>query len=254
MEDLKNNSLKYLILLEDRARYKLVKRYDKPLSYHDVKIINDILYNEKTHYVGQFKEYLIYEDYNEFIKRFYNSYEISMKFPKILFFYEKYTKIYANYTVIPESKFMYKNIKRKQKMIDQLQNKMHYSECEDDEESDISNTVFSSRVMNSIYRKTITKTLNKSSCCENTEQSINDFLGKINVIENNIKNILKINFINNDNKKGKDKNKSNTKDNKAKTTRSANNNENKNINNDLKNKANEIQFTVSQKVLIKKNN
>ena len=50
-----NSNYKYIISLEDRARNKLIKRYNKPLSYHDVKIINDILYNEKTHYVEAFK-------------------------------------------------------------------------------------------------------------------------------------------------------------------------------------------------------
>ena len=185
----KNTFLKYLISIENRVRTKLIKRYDKPLSYHDIKMINDILYNEKTRYVEAFKEYLIYEDYNEFLKRYYKSLEIGIKLPKILIFYEKYSKIYANYTVIPESKYMYKNIKRKQKMIDQMQNNDINSEYEDDEESneDISNTVFSSRVINSIYNKTLTS-VNKSENSKNTEQSINEFLEKINKIENNEKN------------------------------------------------------------------
>ena len=189
LNKLNESPLKYFISLENRARYKLIKRYNKPLSYHDVKIINDILYNEKTHYVEEFKEYLIYEDYNEFLKRFYSSLETNVKLTKILLFYEKYSKIYANYTVIPESKYMYKNIKRKQKIIDQMQNNDindEYNEYDDSNE-DMSNTVFSPRVINSIYSKTIT-TLNKSDMNEdlskNTEQSINDFLSKINLIEN----------------------------------------------------------------------
>ena len=197
-----SNQIKYFNNLEKRARYKLIKRYDKPLSYHDVKIINDILYNEKTHYVEQFKEYLIYEDYNEFLKRYYKTSDLNIKLPKILIFYEKYSKIYANYTVIPESKYMYKNIKRKQKMIDQMQNNGNNdSEFEEDEDSneEMSNTVFSSKVMNSIYRKTLT-TLNKSEN-GNSEQSINDFVGKLNNIENKVNNnCLKNNFIKNTNK------------------------------------------------------
>ena len=183
-----NNQFQYFLSLVDRARYILIKRYDKPLSFHDVKMINDILYNEKNHYVEAFKEYLIYEDYNEFIKRFYKSSEIKIKLPKILIFYEKYSKIYANYTVIPESKYMYKNIKRKQKMIDQIQNNNINSDYEEDEESneDMSNTVFSSAVINSIYKKTLTIS-NKSMNSKNTEQSVNNFLDKINNIENNVK-------------------------------------------------------------------
>ena len=189
LNKLNESPLKYFVSLENRARYKLVKRYNKPLSYHDVKIINDILYNEKTHYVEQFKEYLIYEDYNEFLKRFYSSLETNVKLTKILLFYEKYSKIYANYTVIPESKYMYKNIKRKQKIIDQMQNNDINDEYigYDDSNEDMTNTVFSPRVINSIYSKTIT-TLNKSDMeqdlSKNTEQSINDFLSKINLIEN----------------------------------------------------------------------
>ena len=211
MKDLKTYPLKYCISLKERARYKLIKRYNKPLSFHDVKIINDILYDEKTHYVEEFKEYLIYEDYNEFLKRFYTSDEINVKLPKILYFYEKYSKIYANYTVIPESKYMYKNIKRKQKMIDQMQNNdIHNSQFDEYENSNenISNTIFSTKVMNSIYSKTIT-TLNKSEKHEdlsrNTdEQSINDFLGKITLIENKINmNYLRNKNFNKDNNKNK---------------------------------------------------
>ena len=267
MTESKNPPLKYFIALENRARYKLIKRYNKPLSYHDVKIINDILYNEKTHYVEQFKEYLIYEDYNEFLKRFYKSFDINIKLPKILNFYEKYSKIYANYTVIPESKYMYKNIKRKQKMIDQMQNnQINNSELEEDEESneDISNTVFSSRVINSIYGKTIT-TLNKSDNDGNTEQSINDFLGKINLIENKINNCLKNNYINKENKAQKElhPNKKLKKEfliNKNKTNfKYIKNVDKKNNETEIKKKIIDIQFTHSKKVLpsqneLKKNN
>ena len=260
MIDLKNLSLKYFLSLENRARFKLIKRYNKPVSYHNVKIINDILYNEKTHYVEQFKEYLIYEDYNEFLKRFYRSYEINLKLKKILVFYEKYSKIYANYTVIPESRYMYKNIKRKQKMIDQMQNNgNNNSEYEEEEESndEKSNTIFSSRVINSIYGKTITS-LNKSETDGYTEQSINDFLGKINFIENKINNFMKNLNNNKDNQILKEDifhNKKSKKDyffNKTKTTKKMKKiNDGKN--NKLKSKIIDIQFTQSKKVLPNQN-
>ena len=270
MTELNNNPLKYFINLENRARYKLIKRYNKPLSYHDVKIINDILLNEKTHYVEQFKEYLIYEDYNEFLKRFYQTDELNIKLPKILIFYEKYSKIYANYTVIPESKYMYKNIKRKQKMIDQMQNNGNNdSEYEDDEDSneEITNTVFSSKVMNSIYCKTLT-TLNKSEIGGNSEQSINDFIGKINNIENKINNAtIKNNLMKNGSKfiksqkeivlpMKKFQKEFLTSKHTPKTTRVNYNNKNENLtsrinnnNNNQKNKIIDIQFTYSKKNL-----
>ena len=276
MSDLKDPQ-KYFDNLEKRARYKLVKRYNKPLSYHDVKIINDILYNEKTHYVEEFKEYLIYEDYNEFLKRFYKKSELKIKLPKILNFYEKYSKIYANYTVIPESKYMYKNIKRKQKMIDQMQNnRNNESEEEEDEDSNesMSNTVFSSRVMNSIYCKTLS-TLNKSDRGGNSEQSINDFLNKVNNIEKKaINTCLKNNFFKNGNKYNKSQkemflpikklnkelltNKHTPKTSRLNTKKNeVNLNSRIGGNNSQKNKMIDIQFTYSRKKVnndIKKNN
>ena len=195
-----NNFMEYFIILEKRAKYHLNKRYNKPLYYYDKKIINDILYNEKSHYVEIFKEYLIYEDNNEFLKKYYKSKEMTVKYQKILFFYDKYTKIYANYTALPESKYLYKNIKRKQKMINQMQNLDKNTKDEEEEEEsneDVSNTVFSSRVINSIYNKTSSTCKNNIS--QNSERSINDFLGKINIIEN------KMNKKNNIHKEGLNK-------------------------------------------------
>ena len=258
------NTFKCFQNLEHRARFKLIKRYDKPLSYHDVKMINDILYNEKTRYVEAFKEYLIYEDYNEFLKRFYKKSELKIKLPKILTFYEKYSKIYANYTVIPESKYMYKNIKRKQKMIDQMQNNdINNSDNEEEEEEneEISNTVFSSKVMNSIYNRTLS-TLNKSEN-GNSEQSINNFLSQMDDIEVKVKQINKNTNDGEKNTKKYQKNiilpikmnkifmKSNNKQNpKSRIQINKNDkflNSNRTNNNDSKSKNLDIQFTYSKK-------
>ena len=196
------------IHLEERVRKKLIRRYDKPLWYHDVKMINDIIYNEKTHFVELFKEYLIYEDINEFLKRFYNTNEISVKLPKILLFYEKYSKIYANYTVIPESKYMYKNIKRKQKMIDQMHNNNIESDEEDEEGEgeDLPNKIFNSKALDSINSFTMSIYTNYSqSVTSKTENSINNLINKIDNYERNAQKI-KINN-NKNNRKSNNNNK-----------------------------------------------
>ena len=187
----KNVKYKFIKQLEKRAKYKLIKRYDKPLSFHDIKKINDILYNQKNHYVEMFKEYLLYEDYNEFLKKFYDKNAIKFKLPKILQFYEKYSKIYANYTVIPESKYMYKNIKRKQKVIDQINNNYYkdkkYSDNEDGDGGDssneyYSNTIFNKNILNSIY--------NKSNNSKNTLFNLTNNTNTINESLNNFINII----------------------------------------------------------------
>ena len=143
------------IKLEERIRKKIIKRYDHPLSYHDMKLIDDILYNEKTHFV------------------------------KILMFYEKYSKIYANYTVIQEQKYMYKNIKRKQKVIDQMQGKSEDdSEDETNEEKEVLDTrIFNTRVLNSINSFTMSLYYNTSNNKSKSDSSVNKLLLKLNKFE-----------------------------------------------------------------------
>lgn len=53
----------------------LEKKYLTSREYYNVKIINDIIYNECTHIVSVFKDYLIYDDISEFLKRFYQKIE-----------------------------------------------------------------------------------------------------------------------------------------------------------------------------------
>jgi hypothetical protein len=50
----------------------LEKKYLTSREYYNVKIINDIIYNENTHIVSVFKDYLIFDDVSEFLKRTYN--------------------------------------------------------------------------------------------------------------------------------------------------------------------------------------
>jgi hypothetical protein len=78
-----------------------------------VKLINDIIYNENTHIVSVFKDYLIYDDVSEFLKRFYNKLESVQRLPKMFEFYDKFSKVFPNYVVLPENKYMFKNIERK---------------------------------------------------------------------------------------------------------------------------------------------
>ena len=181
-----NNNHIYIDKLENRARNKLIKRYEKPTSYYDIKMINDILYNEKTHYVEMFKEYLIYEDYNEFLKQYYNESILYKKLEKILNFYDKYSKIFPNYTVLRESKYLYKNIKRKQKVINLMNEnvKMKYSEDDNNSESESCiNTIFNSKVINSIYTGHNSDTLNRTDSNMNDNRSLNCFINKITLFE-----------------------------------------------------------------------
>ena len=179
-----NNNLTFIEKSEKRARKKLIKRYDKPSWFYYAKMINDILYNEKTHYVEMFKEYLLYEDYNEFLRQYYGKTILIIKLQKILNFYEKYSKIFPNYTALRESKYLYKNIKKKQKVINQINENKRNENLEDDSYSSYNKTIFNSRVINSIYTGHNTMTINKNSDTILTnDKSIYNFIEQISDIE-----------------------------------------------------------------------
>ena len=75
------------------ARENLERKYLTSRDYYNVKIVNDIIYNENAHIVSVFKDYLIYDDVSEFLKRFYASHEAVTRLPKIYDFYDKYSKV-----------------------------------------------------------------------------------------------------------------------------------------------------------------
>lgn len=104
-----------------RINKNLSERYMTSKDFYNVKIINDIIYNENTHIVSVFKDYLILDDISEFLKRRYASFETKPRLTKIYEFYDKYSKVFPNYVVLPENKYMFKNIERKQRMIDEKQ-------------------------------------------------------------------------------------------------------------------------------------
>lgn len=84
-------------------------------NYKRVKAINDLVYNEPTHLVSVFKDYLIMDDINEFLKRPYTNDEQKVRLPKFCHFYEQMAPVIVpNYIgSMPEAHFMFKNLERK---------------------------------------------------------------------------------------------------------------------------------------------
>lgn len=96
------------------VRKSLDKKYLTSQDYYNSKIISDIMYNENRHIVSVFKDYLIFDDFSEYLKRFYFDVEANERLPKVFEFYEKYSKVFANYVVLEEEKkYMFKNIEKK---------------------------------------------------------------------------------------------------------------------------------------------
>lgn len=92
-------------------------------NIYNTKIVNDILFNERNHIVSVFKDYLIYDDLREYIKRFYFNYEAKARLPKIFEYYSKYSKVFPNYIIVSEKKYIYRNISRKQRVINEKHEK-----------------------------------------------------------------------------------------------------------------------------------
>lgn len=106
--------------LKSLVRESLDKKYLTSQDYYNSKIVSDIMYNENRHIVSVFKDYLIFDDFSEYLKRYYRDQEAYERLPKVFEFYEKYSKVFPNYVALPaESKYMFKNIERKQKLIDE---------------------------------------------------------------------------------------------------------------------------------------
>ena len=103
--------------LEYKIHQIFIKKYKSmPLNYN-LFIANNIIFNDKTHLVSKFKEYLVINDEGEFLKKYYKKNESSEKLPKFFEFYFLFSKLFPNYTSIYENKFLYNNIHQKQRMI-----------------------------------------------------------------------------------------------------------------------------------------
>ena len=94
------------------------------------------MYNEPRHIVSVFKEYLIFDDFSEYLKRFYTEKEAHERLPRVFEFYEHYSKVFPNYVTVPESKFMFKNIERKQKLIDQRHQQLLKNQKKDENDAE----------------------------------------------------------------------------------------------------------------------
>ena len=107
-----------LRILEHMSHIKLCAKYTSHnYSYTNI-IINNLIFNRTCNVLSKYKDYLIINANKEYIHRFYSKNELKLRLKKISFFYEKYSKIFPNYIILYENKYLYKNIRKKQKMID----------------------------------------------------------------------------------------------------------------------------------------
>ena len=184
------NSFKKSNLSTEALITKIFKKFNRkyntmPKRYNST-IIDNIIFNEKSHIVSIFKDLLINYDYNDFLKRFYTKKESAVRLPKYFEYYNLYSKIFPNYTSIPEGKYFYINIQKKQRMID-LQENLENEKSKEKKlkkvkkkEKDVN--VFNTSVINSILNRTNKEEMEMlfDINLENISNEENKFIKKVN--------------------------------------------------------------------------
>ena len=156
-------NLPSILQLERIVFKKFNNYYSNDKDFYNIKVINEIICNESTHIVAEFKDYLISGDYSEFLQKIYNLKECKECLPKIFEYYESCSVIFPNYVILPESKYIYKNIQKKQIVIDVQQEQEEKAEkvkkglikIEDDD------NLFTSNAIYSILEQTDTSNINR---------------------------------------------------------------------------------------------
>ena len=144
--------------LEKYIHKYFISFYKNTKNDYNVRMIDDILNNESTHLVAEFKDYLIMGDITEFLQKSYNIQECKKYLPKIYEYYNSCSVIFPNYVTLHESKYIYKSIRKKQKVIDNQQEQEEKQEKikKGDIKLDDNEQFFSSKTFNSILDQTNT--------------------------------------------------------------------------------------------------
>ena len=226
----KSNTFKECLKTVKNKIYK--KYYSSNLENKLNKlIINNILRNGKCHIVALFKDFLLYYDYGEFLKRYYKDYEIKAKLVKILNYFNEALIFYPNYSPLIESKYIYNNIIKKQMVINKIEKfkkkniKNHYKAKIKEDFDEKEKLFFNSTIYGDIFNesesfmsllfgvesKNKKSEIKKNDLIENeNEKEIEDFIKKIDYIQSkNIQNKKIENLITNNNNEHNELNKEN---------------------------------------------
>ena len=273
----KKGNFKYI---EKYVHKYFLNFYRNTKNDYNVRMIEDILNNESTHLVAEFKDYLIMGDITEFLQKSYNIQECKKYLPKIYEYYNSCSVIFPNYVTLHESKYIYKSIRKKQKVIDNQQEQEEKQEKikKGDIKLDDNEEFFSSKTFYSILDQTNTSNVKyffgindnnnidanetPNNIVEKLEQAEKDALQKkISLVKNIKTSIVDINNSNNNN--NNNNNNLNDNSNIHKNNNSFYNNiinnskiyiKNKILKERNKNKGNIQYFNTQKKTEIKNNN
>jgi len=234
--------------IKRRIHQSFIKKYENLYLKYNVNIIDNIIYNERAHIVAEFKDRLIIDDTGEFLKRYYKFYESLIRLPKFYEYYALYSKIFPNYTSLPEGKYFYRNIQKKQRMIDlqekfeiekQVKNKdesLSNYDINDNKDKNNKDDVFSTDVINSILDQSDSQQIeilfnvkrkNISKDEEIFNNKLNEIIQQLNNFDINKNKNKETNKKNNSNSNSNSKSKSKSKERNNNNNKSKSGNKNK---------------------------
>ena len=170
-----------ITLLKKLIHQVFVNKYYHDKNFYNAKVIGDIINNESTHLVAEFKDYLIYGDDSEFLQKNYNIKECKKYLPRIFSYYDSCSIIFPNYVVLHESKYIYNNIQKKQRVIDLQQEqeeklkkkKSGSNEKQNGKEKKEEYNLFNTNEIYSILGQTNTSNINKIFGMNNRDENKN---------------------------------------------------------------------------------
>ena len=141
----------------------MYNKYSKNVKKeYNLLIMNNILSKGKCHIVALYKEFLLYYDYIEFLKRFYKITESRSRLINISYYFKETTIIFPNYSPLIESKYLIYNFRKKQILKNKILNnkrklkkskkkdKDKYKETYQDNNKENDNNFFSNTIYNDI--------------------------------------------------------------------------------------------------------
>ena len=102
-----------------------LKHYSITKKKYNIYIINSIIFDQKNHIVTEFKNYLLWDETSEFLKRFYYLAESFERLPNISQYYETYTLFSPIYFGLDSPLIIIMNewTKRKKKYLEYIEEK-----------------------------------------------------------------------------------------------------------------------------------
>lgn len=126
---------------------------DRQLFYS--KIVNDIIYDERKRIVCVFKDYLLWDENSDFLKRFYYISESKIKLTRFTAYYIKYSVMRPIYFKLDVHKIMNKNVRKHKKYLEVMEeNEDKHTEKIEYKEKEFSKLVKTSLISDPILEET----------------------------------------------------------------------------------------------------